>query len=546
MIDKKTHCEQDTKLPRLKRQYKRLLANYHNQQHEVQLKDIADILSCTPRYARTLLKEMNQSGWISWSSLPGRGKLSLIQCRLDSENLENVRSVTESEPVTYTPEHPALMIDGDNFILRHYHPLPAIVPKSSALYLSRHLIRMVHVGLVRYRRGNTDPELALAHHLEVSEDRKQWRFYLRRGLFWHNNEPFNVADCLHTFYPFIGTSLLPHVCEVDADKQSVVFHLTQPDEMLLYRLANPALAISHPAQPTVGLGPFMVVKHTDELIVLARFSHWFGKTPQAGIIRIETRLRKPTDWGLVNLSTDKTDSLSANRETLTSRDTFSFLAFNNTRRNALSRQQCFTLVNIAKNIVSGMIKKQPDIFAVEDWLAIADKTAKVVKLPATLALSYFSTPDTEIFVNLFSNNLLRLGCRLNARPIHYSHWPVTEEHWQNVDIALGYLSSMQEAAFTFEERWRRSNMVKVFWSSEMQTKILSLLKLSAMRDPACHMQFLIDLQRHAIRHKLMIPLYAKQYTLAYPRSVRGVHCHPQCWPDFTRLWIDASLEGQGS
>lgn len=543
MINETRCCGEEARLLRLKRHYKKLLAHYHNQQHEVQLNDIANILSCTPRYARTLLKEMQTSGWIIWSSLPGRGKLSLIQCRHDKESLEHAQTSPEHSPVTYNASHTTRAVEGDNFVFRYYHPLPAIIPKPSALYLSRHLIRMVHIGLTKYKNGNSHPELALAHHVEISADRLQWRFYIRRGLVWHNGEPFEIADCLPRLLAFKGTALLPYVCDIQSDEQCIVFHLLQPDELLINRLANSALAISHPVHPTVGLGPFKVINHTDELITLQRFPHWFGESPLAGMITIDTRLRKPNDWGMTSLSTEKRCSSSENLKTLMSRDTFSFLTFNRTKRNAISDEQCGTLATIAKSVASAVIKKYSDIFATEEWLTISLNTLDIADLPATLTMSYFSTPDTENFVQLFSNYLSRRGCRLEATPIHYSHWPVTEQHWMNMDIALGYLSSMQSAAFTFEERWRRSNMVKVFWPSTMQTKILELLKHSAMRDPARHLAFLIYLQRHAIRHKLMVPLYSKQFTLKYPHSVKGVHPYPQCWPDFTRLWIDASLEG---
>ena len=183
----------DARLLRLTRQYKRLLNRYQNQRQEVQLQDVADTLACSPRYARTLLKEMQQIGWISWASLPGRGKQSLIQCRHDIHHLQEGIDTPVKSSVTPKPVIPAS--GGYHFIFPYYRPISAIVPKLSAQHLTRHLIRMVHVGLVRYLDGNTQPELALAHHVEVSTDRTCWRFYLRQGLVWHNNDPFSVADC---------------------------------------------------------------------------------------------------------------------------------------------------------------------------------------------------------------------------------------------------------------------------------------------------------------------------------------------------------------
>lgn len=540
MTQQTNDTAQDARLFRLVRQYKRLLGRYQNQRHEVQLQDVADTLVCSPRYARTLLKEMQQIGWISWASLPGRGKQSLIQCRHDIHHLlDTGKEIVAPIKATVTPIPTLSASGGYHFIFPYYRPISAIVPKLSAQHLTRHLIRMVHVGLARYLDGNTLPALGLAHHVEVSNDRTCWRFYLRQGLYWHNNDPFNIADCVRTLRSFVGTAALPYVQNITADQQSIALHLTQPDEMLLYRLANPVVSIPHPVFPTVGLGPFMVAKHTDDGISLIRFPGWYGEMPLASEITLETRLRKVKDWGLVQLATERSTQRQEREETLTCSDTFSFLAFNHSGTGILSRQQRVTLTEIAKSLASSMMRKQPDLLPVDKWLTISGKDIALSELPAQLSMAYFSTPDTETFVKMFARYLLRVGCRLTTRAIHNTHWPANGQTWEKMDIALGYLSAAQQAAFTFEERWRRSSMVKVFWTKEAQERVIRLLDRSVQREPDRHKRLLIALQRHAIRHHLIAPLYQKQYTLRYPESVRGIYCHPQCWPDFTRMWIDA-------
>lgn len=527
----------DSRLMRLVRQYKRLLERYQNQRCEVQLQEVADTLACSPRYARTLLKEMKLLGWISWASLPGRGKTSLIQCRLDSDDLHDVSVATPAaEPVTQLPPLFATA-GGYHFIFPYYRPISPIIPSLSAQHLTRHLIRMVHIGLMRYEDGNITPVFALAHHVTSSADRMSWRFYIRPGLVWHNNDLFSIADGLRQLQLFAGTPALPYVKNISADDQSIVFHLTQPDEMLLHRLANPVISLSHPIHPTVGLGPFMVVSHTDELISLARAPYWYGEMPMASRITLETRLRNTKDWGVVTLETEDSTLHQEAGKMLTSNDTFSFLAYNH-NTSVLTRQHRITLSEIAKNLALSLVKKQSDLLPIDDWLTMSGKKVDAVDLPSLLSMAYFSTPDTEVFVRLFSRYLLRMGCRLKLRPIHNTHWPAADKTWEGMDLALGYLSCRKEAAFTFEERWRRSGMIKTFWPIESQQQIMRLLDSSVMRTPTEHKQCLIALQRRAIRHRLIAPLYLKRYTLHYPQSVKGIHCHPQCWPDFSRLWID--------
>ena len=541
MTQQTKNNEQDARLLRLARQYKRLLDRYQNQRREVQLQDVADTLVCSPRYARTLLKEMQQIGWISWASLPGRGKQSLIQCRHDGQHFQDVGR-DKSIETSVTPI-PALSASGGyHFIFPYYRPISAIVPKLSAQHLTRHLIRMVHVGLVRYLDGNKTLALGLAHHVAISADRTCWRFYLRQGLYWHNNDPFSIEDCVRTLQSFAGTEALPYVRLITADHQSIVFHLKQPDEMFLYRLANPVVSIPHPVYPTVGLGPFLIATHTDELISLRRFPGWYGEAPLASVITLETRLRKINDWGAVQLETERSMEQQEREETLTCSDTFSFLAFNNSSTSLLSRQQRVTLAGIAKSIANSMMRTHSDLHSIEDWLAMSGKEIVMSRLPPLLSMAYFSTPDTEIFVKMFVRYLRRVGCRLTTRAIHNTHWPASGNTWGKMDIALGYLSSVPQAVFTFEERWRRSSMVTFFWTTEAQKRVIRLLDKSVQRSPERHKRLLIALQRHAIRHHLVVPLYQKQYTLRYPQSVKGIHCHPQCWPDFTTMWIDGANE----
>ncbi|WP_254660412.1 SgrR family transcriptional regulator [Franconibacter pulveris] len=530
-------------MSRLARQYERLLKQYQNRRCDVLLQDVAEVLACTPRYTRTLLKEMKQRGWINWSSLPGRGKISQIQCMLDENGLKEKLHPRFSSPHTSASESVVFSAapEGYHFTLSSPRPIPAIVPAFFAVHYRRHLMRMVHVGVMRFPHGCTDPVPALAHHNIKSDDGLSWRFYIRQGLVWHNEQSVSAAQLLSQLQRLAGTPLLPYVERITANDQLIVFHLTQPDEMLLHRLAHPACSLAHPEEPTVGLGPFRVIEHTDECVKLARFAFWYGEKPLAATVTVETQLRRADDWGLINMETPRSKLRAEPVNTLSSADIFSFMTFNQLKRAALTPPQRALVLHIARSIAQSTIEAEADILPVPDWLTLPSASSfSPAPLPPSLSMAYLSTPDTDKFADALARNLSRRGCRLVLTPIYNGHWHAPGKNWEHMDIALGYLSSRREAVFTVEERWRHSRMVKAFWPVKTQRLIGAMLQRSAMGDVSHHRALLIRLLRHAIRHEIITPLYLKNFTLRYPDSVQGVKCGPQCMPDYTSLWIDTT------
>jgi len=60
------------------------------------------------------------------------------------------------------------------------------------------LVNMIYTGLMRYDKGrNLVPDLASSY--SVSDDKKEYTFKLRQGVFWHDKEKFTVDDVIFTF-----------------------------------------------------------------------------------------------------------------------------------------------------------------------------------------------------------------------------------------------------------------------------------------------------------------------------------------------------------
>ena len=69
---------------------------------------------------------------------------------------------------------------------------------SSLNEVDQDLVNLVYTGLMRYDK-NRNLVTDLASSYEVSEDKKEYTFKLRQGVFWHDGEKFNTDDITFTF-----------------------------------------------------------------------------------------------------------------------------------------------------------------------------------------------------------------------------------------------------------------------------------------------------------------------------------------------------------
>ncbi|MDQ0287362.1 peptide/nickel transport system substrate-binding protein [Desulfofundulus luciae] len=170
---------------------------------------------------------------------------------------------------------------------------------------SARVLANIYEGLVRFRTG-TGVEPCLATRWEVSRDGRQWTFYLRPNVTFHDGTPFNAEavkfnverllnqqNC-YTYATF--TYGMVQSVEV-IDSLTVRFNLKYPYAPFLYNLAMPVAAPivspravqqykeefwKHPA----GTGPFIFQqwKQNNEITLVANPRYWGVKPSTPGVI----------------------------------------------------------------------------------------------------------------------------------------------------------------------------------------------------------------------------------------------------------------------
>lgn len=523
----------------LLRRYLKLLTRFQTERVEVSLQDVAESMACTPRYARTLLHSMQEEGWVTWCPHSGRGALGMLQCWVNMVTLQammdEIYAVTPPASDSSGAEPPPAD-DGFHYWASFYHPLLTFTPSLTSTRVERHIFQMIHVGLTRWQADKVFPVPGLAHTIEVSEDGLIWMFVLRRGLVWHNGEVVYPEQLLDRLRTFINTPGLPYVDEITLTGHTFFFHLTQPDVKLPERLANPVYALIHPTEITCGLGPFRVKEYNRERLELIRAPGWYGETPQASTITFEMNLRKSSDWATVKVRTSPPSPVPEPVQIKESHDGFYFLTVNESRQPLQSIQQAvlrqfictLTYEPIANTCCGGHLP---------GWLRSNSDIPEQVTLPPVLRLAYFQTPDMEQVVKELAKRLAYFGCQLVSVPVVSTQWLLPMENWNEQDICLGYLQFGQDHAFSMEERYRLSVMLQAFWPAKRRDTGMKIINriVSGPRDK--YSRRILRLTRYAIKRHWFTPLWSQRYRLEIPEHVHDVLCHPQCWPDFTQLWM---------
>jgi ABC-type transport system substrate-binding protein len=148
------------------------------------------------------------------------------------------------------------------------------------------------------------PVPQLAHRWEASLDGMEWTFYLRTDVYFHDDPCFpggqgrrlTASDVAYSLERLMATEtsspgwwILAQVGRIEVlDSATIRFHLTQPEEAMLGRLAMPYCGIVAPeavamygadfSSHPVGTGPFYLKAWArQEKIVLRRNTRYFGR-----------------------------------------------------------------------------------------------------------------------------------------------------------------------------------------------------------------------------------------------------------------------------
>ncbi len=152
-------------------------------------------LFCSERHVRTLLRQAQEAGWLSWQASSGRGKRGQLLFHKTPESLRNEmmeqalnngQQQTALELAQLAPVelkallHPFLGGQWQNntptLRIPYYRPLEPLRPGFLPGRAEQHLAGQIYAGLTRFDEGDNMPIGDLAHHWQVSPGRPALAF----------------------------------------------------------------------------------------------------------------------------------------------------------------------------------------------------------------------------------------------------------------------------------------------------------------------------------------------------------------------------------
>ncbi|MFB0846372.1 ABC transporter substrate-binding protein [Paenibacillus oleatilyticus] len=299
---------------------------------EITLTELTDIFQCTARNVNLVLKRMEEAGWIHWTPGRGRGHRSKIVFLAKSETiaLESAQALVKKGDIqqafAYLEEHSALPALKDQFVywldshfgyrpevkndtlmdtlrLPYSKRIACLDPALITFVVECHMVQQIFDVLIRMNTKTGKIEGGLAHYWTNGNNGKAWTFYLRKGVFFHHGREMTSEDvkysierhsCKELGSPFRW--LFADVERIETiGSYAIRIHLRRPNPLFLHHLSYDRTSIVPQDAVTelgeafrrmpVGTGPFRVVQHDDNMLVLEAFPRYFDR--RAHLDRIE-------------------------------------------------------------------------------------------------------------------------------------------------------------------------------------------------------------------------------------------------------------------
>ncbi|MEH0886334.1 SgrR family transcriptional regulator [Enterobacter sp. UNJFSC 003] len=555
-------------------QYHRLWLPSEGAPQRATITELASRCFCSERHVRTLLRQAQDAGWLSWHAQSGRGKRGELIFHVTPDSLRNAMM---EEALKSGQQHNALELaqlapgelrtllhpflgghwqnDTPTLRIPYYRSLDPLEPGFLPGRAEQHLAGHVFSGLTRFKGNSNEPTGDLAHHWEVSPDGLRWHFYIRSTLHWHNGDKIETVQLQQALMALLALpalrKLFQSVLRIDVTHpQCLTFILHQPDYWLAHRLATYCSRLAHPDQPMTGSGPFRLSAFDPDLVRLESHEQYHLSHP---LLKAIEYWITPTlfDYGLgtscrhpVQIAIGEPDELESLRQVSNSISLgFCYLTLKQSVR--LSEMQAQRLINIIHlsallhtlPLNEGLITPTEELlpgWKIPQWPDLTE-----VALPDKLTLIYHLPVELHTMADQLKQYLAKQDCDLTVIFHDAKTWDGCQR-LADADIMMGDRLIGEAPEYTLEQ-WLRCDTLWPHLLSASQYAHLQAT-LDAVQTQAD------ELVRHAglkaiftrlMENAVLTPLFNYQYQISAPPGVNGIRLNTRGWFDFTEAWIPA-------
>lgn len=546
-------------------QFQRLWQHSQGGPLHISVARIAQCCFCSERHVRTLLRQWQAAGWVEWQGEAGRGRQGALRFLVSPDQLRQqllTRQLASGEAVQalqvleLQPEQLMDMLrplmggqwQNQAPVLRipYYRPLETLRPLQLTGRAEQHLVRQVFSGLTRFQGEAVTGDLA--HHWQHDASGREWYFWLRPQLSWHNETPVQAAQLVTQLHHIMttpqGRRLLAAVAQIDAPHPLAVrIQLHTRDYWLPQRLAHQYCLLPHPTLAGIGSGPWKLAHFSSELVRLESHARWHLQRPLIQVIEywitprlfaqgLGTSCRHP-----VQIAIGDPEALDTLRP-VDRRTSLGFCYLAPRVSAHFSAAQARTLIALIQR--SGVIRQLPLeeglITPGEELLPgwpVPQVAATAAPLPPALTLHYHLPVELHVMADALVTLLAAHGCTLTCVFHDVKSWD-DESDLSTADLVMGDRLIGDAPRFTLANWLENAVIWQPLRAALLQPALAAIASQpdATQRETALHQLF-----QQLMHEGYLLPLFNYHYQISAPPGVEGIQLNRLGWFDFTRAWI---------
>lgn len=279
------------------------------------IEELSQLLCCTPRNVKLILRKWEKEGLLRWKAGVGRGNHSTLTILCDTTDflIAHFRRLLTDGKVGEAIElisHQRLpaqakrmlqdvwnnqfgfiaeeteQVSTDVLRIPRSRAFSTLDPIFVAVAAESHFVQQICHRLIEFDVEKQQFIPQLAHAWECNEEMDTWTFYLRKGVRFHHGRLLTVKDVVYTVER-LQQQDSPYRWQMEDvvrmeqhHDRKITFHLSQPNGFFLHLAGSIAMSILPHDVPfsersMIGTGPFRMAEFTRERLVLEAFEDYY-------------------------------------------------------------------------------------------------------------------------------------------------------------------------------------------------------------------------------------------------------------------------------
>ncbi|WP_188176609.1 SgrR family transcriptional regulator [Paenibacillus sedimenti] len=559
-------------------------------------RDLTEVLYCTSRNVKLILRKLLEEGFIEWQAGIGRGnssKMTLLRDLGDVadeyfQDLLAKDKIKEAMDLLYHKNLPIPLCSklrarlGARFGFQVEQTKSAIVdvlrvtldrkltsldPAFVSTSTEAFFLQQFCDTLVAFDPQTKTYLPALAHFWESNEDGSRWTFYLRKGVRFHHGRPFTAKDVLFTLQR-LETVHSPsrwqykEIDRVDIVSDHIItFYLKQPNRLFLHFFGSFYMSIlphdvEFSEKAMIGTGPFRMAEFTDQVLVLEVFEDFYRE--RALLDRVELWLI-PDDiqndqYQLPNWDDARQEENDPTTEIESLIDGCQFVAFN-FRKEGIHHQPSFRMAMrllYDRTAIIGELKGNrmapASSFLPDKSKHVDDGEAPLKEAQAYLRESGYSGEALKLYY-LDKKEFLKdaqwlqlrchsIGLHITIHPIPFADYFSTDAD-READLLLICESLEDDTEWGYLRLFQdESSFLHRFFNHEQHAWLgMCFRKFVQLPTPKARGEVIDRIEQRMRDEDWIMFGYHINKVSKYHSALKGVSLDSFGWIDFSKLWI---------